>query len=272
MINLARIQSLIVDMDGVLWQGEQALPGLAEFFNTLDRLKLNYLLATNNASLTPAQYTAKLSRMAITLSPERILTSAMVTAQYLAETASPASSRLFVIGESGLITALRDQGFQQLQDFTPEQPATHVVCGLDRQLTWQKLTTAGLHLQAGAQLLGTNADTNLPTELGNAVGNGAILAALTAVTGLQPTVLGKPETYFYQNALQRLNTTPEHTLAIGDRLDTDILGAVRTGLPCIMLLSGISKVQDLGAVNYAPDLVLPGLPALTEALRLAHQP
>ncbi len=269
MIDLSLINALIVDMDGVLWHDKDPLPGLKAFFRCLFEHEVDFLLATNNASLTPEQYSDKLADMGIDIPPCKILTSAMVTANYLQQQAAADQNQVYIIGETGLREALSAKGFNTLDDYDPERPANYVVCGLDRHLTWQKLTNAAFHLQAGAELIGTNADTNLPMPLGNAIGNGAILTALTAATGKQPLTLGKPEPCFYQAALNILNSKPTDTLAIGDRLDTDILGAVNANLASILLLTGISQVTDLGNIDYAPSLVLPGLPELTEALTQA---
>ncbi len=112
-----------------------------------------------------------------------------------------------------------------------------------------------LNIRAGAKFIGTNADTTLPTERGLTHGNGAILAALTAATGVTPTIIGKPEPIIYQQALALLGVDPAQTVAIGDRLETDILGAVRTGIRSLMVLSGVSTEEDFETTDYRP----PGL-------------
>jgi 4-nitrophenyl phosphatase len=142
-----------------------------------------------------------------------------------------------------------------------------VVCGKDETLTWAKLATATLNIRAGAKFIGTNADTTLPTEHGLTHGNGAILAALEAATGVTPTIIGKPEPIIYQQALTLLGVDPDETVAIGDRLETDILGAVRTGIRSIMVLTGVSTEEDLKEANYLPTWVMPDIRAITQALR-----
>jgi len=269
---LTNINALIIDMDGVLWHGEQAIAGLSDFFSLLRKQSLPFILATNNASHTTQQYVDKLARMGIHVKHEEILTSGIATALYLAQHKDPSKTRIFVLGEQGASQPLVEQGFtltdiyQLNSEETPYQGADIVVCGKDETITWDKLSTATLNLQAGAEFIATNGDTTLPTERGLIQGNGAILAALQAATGKTPTVIGKPEPIMYQQALALLGTTPEETIAIGDRLDTDILGAVRTGMRSLMVLTGASKREDLDKIDYAPTWIMQDLQEVTQAL------
>lgn len=262
------IRALIIDMDGVLWHGDQPQAGLTDFFQTLRNLHLPFILATNNASLTANQYVDKLAKMGVTVALDEILTSGMATALYLAERYEPQQTRVFVIGGIGARQPLLDLGFQLtgLDDTEPHNRAHLVVCGMDRELSWDKLATATLNLRAGAHFIGTNGDLSLPTERGETHGNGAILAALTATTGVKPMIIGKPEPIIYRQALQRLNTALEHTIAIGDRLDTDILGAVRTGIRSLMVLSGISSEKDVTAADFGPTWIVPDIRDVTAML------
>lgn len=276
-LDLKGISGLIIDMDGVLWQGKKALPGLEEFFVLLREREIRFVLATNNASLTQQEYVDKLASMSVVISKEEVLTSSMATTQYLVDTLPPEKRRVFVIGEEGLRQPLRDSGFILTDLYQVDQPekglvgegADIVVSGLDRQLTWDKLATATLNINAGAEFFATNADSTLPTELGEVMGNGGVLAALEFVTGVAPKSIGKPEPILYQQALQLLECDAESTIAIGDRLNTDILGAVNAGMRSILLLTGVSSREDIDDVDYAPTWVLDDLPALTEALRSA---
>lgn len=267
------IRALIIDMDGVLWHGNQPQPGLAEFFQMLRDANIRFILATNNASLTQDQYVSKLGKMGVQIELEEVLTSAMATAFYLAEHTDPANTRVFVIGEDGAKKPLLDRGFtltglyEVNNDKTQTNGADVVVCGKDHTLTWDKLATATLNIRAGAKFIGTNADTTLPTELGITHGNGAILAALESATGVSPTVIGKPEPIMYQQAMNLLGSDPAETVAIGDRLETDILGAVRTGIRSLMVLTGVSSQEDLKTVPYQPTWVMPDIQAVTDALR-----
>lgn len=265
----ADIRAFIIDMDGVLWRGAEPFPGLREFFQTLRAREIPFILATNNASSTPADYVAKLARMGVKVGAEEILTSGIATAWYLAARYDPATTRVYAIGEEGLRQPLLQAGFTLTGSYkeTKDFRADIVVVGKDETLTWDKLATATLNLNLGADFFGTNADTTLPMELGTIHGNGAILAALTTATGVEPVIIGKPEPIIYQQALARLGVAPHQVVAIGDRLETDILGAIRAGIRSLMVLSGVSSEEDLRKVDYRPDWVLPDIRAVTEVLQ-----
>lgn len=271
MASFNNIRGLIIDMDGVLWHGNKAVPGLSEFFQTLRNLKLRFILATNNASHTPQQYVSKLAGMGVTVDLMEVMTSAMATAIYLAEIMDPAQTRVFVVGEDGAIQALQEQGFTLTGLYEINSPTSKgadvVVCGKDHSISWDKLATATLNLRAGAKFYGTNGDNTLPTELGLIHGNGAILAALETASGVSPTIIGKPEPIIYQQAISRLGTELSETIAIGDKLETDILGAIRTGIRSLMVMGGVSTEADLKASEYQPTWVMQDLRAVTEALK-----
>ena len=274
MESFTNIHAFIIDMDGVLWHGEQPMPGLTDFFQTLRDQQIRFILATNNASLTQEQYVLKLAQMGVQVSRDEILTSSMATALYLSEHTNPAKNRVFVIGEDGAKEPLIERGFiltelYELDDNKDNSGmgADIVVCGKDKYLSWDKLATATLNIRAGAKFIGTNADTTLPTERGLTHGNGAILAALQAATGVTPTIIGKPEPIIYQQALALLGVDPAQTVAIGDRLETDILGAVRTGIRSLMVLSGVSSEEDFKLTDYRPTWVMSDIRAVTQALK-----
>lgn len=273
MQNFTNIRALIIDMDGVLWHGEQPLPGLVEFFQLLREKQLPFILATNNAGMTQDEYVAKLARMGVAVTHDEILTSSMATALYLAQYHNPAETRVFVIGAEGARRPLLEKGFTLTGLYevnTPETPhagADVVVCGLDKQLSWDKLATATLNIRAGAKFVGTNADVTLPTERGITHGNGAILAAIQAATDVAPIVVGKPEPIMYQQAIALLGVDASETIAIGDRLNTDILGAVNAGIRSLLVLTGISTREELATLNYAPTWILADIQELTEKLK-----
>lgn len=278
MSSFSKIRALIIDMDGVLWHGEQAVLGFINFFATLRKLKLPFILATNNSSMTVCQYVDKFSQMGVTITPNEILTSGTATALHLSYIYDPASTRIFVIGGLGIIKPLKDQGFTLTGLYAMDKPhndnpdliADIVVCGLDRQLSWNKLATASININMGAKFIATNGDTTLPTELGSVPGNGATLAAITAATGVKPIIIGKPEPILYQQALGLLNVDPATTIAIGDRLNTDILGAVRTGIRSVMVLTGVSSTKDIAELDYHPTWIMQDIRIITEALIEQH--
>ena len=263
MSTLADLQALIVDMDGVLYRGNTPLPGAAAFLAWLAGRRFPFLLATNNSTLNPQAYERKLAAMGIAVPASQILTSSMVTAEYLAGSFPP-GSRVFAIGESGLGEALTGQGFT----LTDEEPQV-VVVGLDRQLTYAMLRTATLAIRRGATFVATNEDRTLPTEVGEVPGAGAIVAALVAATDRRPVVIGKPEAPLLQSALRRLGRPSAHTAVLGDRLATDILGGQRLGLPTILVLSGVTPQPPPPDSPVQPTWVFADVQALHAAWRRA---
>lgn len=247
------IKAFVIDMDGVLYRGQTPLPGARAFLQALQREGVPYVLLTNNSMLTVAQYVEKLRRMEIEVARERILTSAVATALYLAGRAEPGTP-MYMIGMEGLEEALREQGFV-LTDEDPE----YVVVGLDTDVTYQKLRTATLAIRAGATFIGTNPDRTLPTERGLEPGAGAILAAIEAATDVQPEIIGKPQPGAFKAAMKRLNTRPDETAMLGDRLETDIAGGARAGLRTILVLTGATSGDHLANAQVKPDMVFDSL-------------
>mgnify|MGYP001123227777 CR=1 FL=1 len=256
---LSSIKNLIIDMDGVLYRGHRPLLGAKEFLHHLEERETAYILVTNNSTRTPEEHVAVLKEMGIEVAPERILTSALATANYLGNLL-PQGARLYLIGEEGLYSALAAQGFE-----FGKRGIEAVVVGMDRQLTYEKLKTATIAIRQGALFVGTNPDKSFPAEEAILPGAGAILAAIEAATDVKPTVIGKPEPTLFQMALQRMGATEEETAIIGDRLETDILGGQRCGLTTILVLTGITQKEELDTSNIKPDYVFQDLTHLDEA-------
>jgi 4-nitrophenyl phosphatase len=246
---LRSIKNLIIDMDGVLYRGDEAIPGLKEFFAFLRERPIHFILATNNSTRTAQQYVDKLARMGVEVALWEILTSSQATAMYL-ETLAPVGTRVYVIGEEGLETAMREKGYIVSGD-----GAEFVVVGMDRRLTYEKLKVAALLIRGGARFIGSNPDTTLPTEEGFIPGAGAMLAALETSTGVAPTIIGKPERPLFELALAKLGSSQEDTAIVGDRLETDVLGGHNAGLTAILVLSGAATRQDVDSATVKPDLV-----------------
>jgi len=262
MVNLKEISAFIIDMDGVLYRGNTAIPGARDFISALEETGRKFLLLTNNSSLTPAQYEAKLAGMGIKVPKEKIFTSAQATTLYL-RTIAGAGAKIFLIGMDGIREALLAEGFTLSED----KDVDFVVVGIDFNLSYEKLKKATLAIRAGATFIGTNPDKTLPAEEGFYPGNGAILAALEASTGVKPVIVGKPSPLIFEMALKRLGSTPEETAVVGDRLETDILGAHRAGLKGILVLSGVTDRNSLASAEPKPDMVFESVKDLAEALR-----
>jgi 4-nitrophenyl phosphatase len=261
-LQLNDIRALVIDMDGVLWLESTPLPGLIEFIDFLHHRAIPYVLATNNASKTPGQYVQKLAGFGVTVSPEHILTSPMATAAYL-QSEFKAGATVFVVGQEGIREAMQQAGFTLVDDMS--RPADVVVAGIDFTLTYDKLKYGVMHIQRGARFVGTNSDVTFPAADGDWPGAGSILAAIQAATGQKPVTIGKPERLMFDIAVAKLGHSPAQTAMLGDRLETDILGAQRAGLKTILVTSGIDNEATCQEKGIFPDLILSGIDALTRA-------
>lgn len=248
-MDLAAIKGLLIDMDGVLYRGQAPIPGAEHFVTFLRYRRIPFLLLTNNSSLSPGQYMAKLRGMGIEVHAEEILTSAQATARYLAQW-EPEGARVYMIGQEGLRQALMEQGFTLV-----EEGAKYVVVGWDWELTFAQLKRAALLIRAGAHFIATNPDRTFPSEEGIIPGNGAILAALEAATDIHPLVIGKPQPTIFQLALTQLGLDTQGVAVLGDRLETDILGGQRMGLGTLFVLSGVTDGEELAYSSIQPDMV-----------------
>jgi len=248
------IKNLILDMDGVLWRGETPMPGLSDFFTTLRRLHINFVLATNNATKTAVMYANKLARFGAHIPAAQILTSAEVTAVYLRQRYEKGTA-VYVIGAKGLHDALTTQGFHII---TPEQVkhgsiAPLVIAGFTPHVTYPELAMGALLVHKGAAFIGTNPDPTYPSEIGPLPGAGALQAVVTTATGVHPLIIGKPQPAIFHEAVKRLGGTSANTAMVGDRLTTDIKGGRDAGPQTILLLSGISTTADIERQNIHPD-------------------
>lgn len=255
---LEGVRGILFDMDGVLYQGTQRLPGVLEFFEWMKKRHLPHLFVTNNATRTPQQVAERLQQMAIPALPDEVLTSAVVTAEYLQQIASPGTP-VYGVGEVGLQQALTEHSFVLVEN----QPR-YVVVGLDRQFNEEKLALAVAALQQGAELIATNRDMALMTEQGRIPGAGTIVAQIEAASGHKATVIGKPERRMFENAAQRLGLPLNALAMIGDNLETDIRGAKNAGMVAIMVLTGIHTREEAQVAAFPPDVIANDLLHLTK--------
>jgi 4-nitrophenyl phosphatase len=262
MREISDLTGLIIDMDGVLWRGERPLPGLRSFFAAIRQRSRRFMLATNNATQTALRVQSKLDGYGVRVETSEVLTSAAGAAVYLTHKV-PAASSVYAIGEAALKEALAEAGF--LVSETSEGVAA-VVVGMDFSLEYSRLAEAAYALNEGAFFLGTNPDRSFPTERGEAPGNGALLAALEAATGRTPEIYGKPEPHIFLECLRRMDLQAEGTVAVGDRLETDILGGERAGLQTVLLLTGVTERSDLELADVQPTWVFEDLEHFAQAL------
>lgn len=256
-LDLPALRALLIDLDGVLWVGNQMLPGVVEFFAFLDAHQIRYILVSNNATRRADYTVERLRPLGVSVSADRVLTSADATARWL-EQKMPQVKRVYIVGEQALRDALGDVHIEIV-----DRGADAVVVGLDRQITYEKLKRATLELRNGAIFIATNADRTLPTEEGLIPGAGSLVAALVAAADVEPIVIGKPARPMFELALELAGTSLAETAMLGDRLDTDIDGAAQAGLKTIMVLSGVSSRAEADQNRARPDLIVDDLPALT---------
>ena len=258
-------------MDGVLWHGEKPVPGLASFFKMIKRRQIGYILATNNATNTPEQYANKLDRFGVEVPADRILTSAEATASYLRKT-YPAGRSVYIIGEMGLHKAMESQGYrildEEIDDLASIQ-ADVVVVGMTRHVCYRHLAIAHYLIGSGATFIGTNPDVTFPSEIGRMPGAGSILAFLETSSGIAPKVIGKPNSIMFLEAIHRLAGSVGNTVMVGDRMNTDIVGAHSVGLRTVLLMSGIATRKDLKTTTIEPDWVFEDLRAFAAAFEIA---
>ncbi|RPI95444.1 MAG: HAD-IIA family hydrolase [Chloroflexi bacterium] len=259
MPSLSEIKHLIIDMDGVLYLGDQPMPGLREFFAFLRERSLSFILATNNSTRTPQEYVDKLKCMGVTVSPSEILVSGQATARFLARE-YPRETRVHVFGMKALKQAMIDEGF-----VLADENVQLVVASMDRELTYEKLKRATILIRGGARFIATNLDPTNPSEEGLLPGTGSMIAILETASGVKPTAVGKPEPIMYQLAMKQMGACPATTAAIGDRVDTDILGGKRAGLITICVLSGSSGRAEAEAIGT--DLIFDDIAHLLETWR-----
>jgi HAD superfamily hydrolase (TIGR01457 family) len=257
---LALIRSIVIDIDGVLWRGAKTLPGVVAFLDFLRAHFIRFLLVTNNATRTPESLAQRFAAIGVSIPPTQILTSARATALYLLREL-PAGSHILVVGEEGLIDALNQVGFDAIgaDEADGGGPAAAVVVGMDRDVNYRKLSGAFSAIRSGARFVATNADTTFPIEGGMLPGAGAIVAAVQAATSSAPTVIGKPNRPMFEAALELLQTPPSNTAMLGDRLDTDIQGAEGAGLLTILVLTGVTSMEEANASTLKADLTFTDL-------------
>jgi len=257
MPSLADITHLIIDMDGVLYRGDRPMPRLVEFFAFMRERRIEFILATNNSTRTPQEYADKLNGMGVMVSPAEILVSGQATARYLARE-YPRGTRVHVFGMPALKQALTDEGF-----ILADENVKLVVASMDRAVTYEKLKIATLLIRGGARFIATNLDPTNPSEEGLIPGTGSMIAALEAASGVKPFAIGKPQPIMYELAMEKMGARRETTAALGDRVDTDIIGGKRAGLTTICVLSGSSDRAEAEANNT--DMIFEDIADLLEA-------
>lgn len=245
-------KGFICDMDGVIYHGNQILPGVREFIQWLHDENKEYLFLTNNSGYTPRELNQKLARMGLDVPEEHFYTSALATAAFLKEQAPGCS--VFAIGEAGLLNALYDAGFT-MNDVNPD----YVVVGEGRAYSLDTLTKATNLVMAGAKLIGANSDVSGPIENGIAPACRALVAPIEMATGKQAYFCGKPNPLMMRTGLNMLGVHSNEAAIIGDRMDTDMVAGIESGLDTVLVLSGVTSREEVDRFPYRPRVILGGV-------------
>ncbi|RZU53117.1 NagD protein [Krasilnikovia cinnamomea] len=253
------IESWLTDMDGVLVHEGVPVPGAPEFVAKMQQSGKPFLILTNNSIYTPRDLQARLSRMGIEVPERAIWTSALATAQFLADQRPDGTA--YVIGEAGLTTALHAVGYV-LTDYAPD----YVVLGETRTYSFEAITKAIRLINGGARFICTNPDVTGPSNAGDLPAAGSVAAMISKATGVDPYFVGKPNPMMMRSALNTIEAHSESTAMIGDRMDTDVLCGLEAGLQTILVLTGISTRAETERYPYRPSRIVDSVADLIDEL------
>jgi len=242
-------KNYLIDMDGVLVTGVNIVPGAEKFIARLKERNAKYLVLTNNPRYTPGDLAHRLEWIGLEIPSERIFTSALATARFLH--AQRPGGTAFVIGDSGLTDAIHDVGYI-ITDHDPE----YVVLGETNGMDFEQITKAIRLVSSGAHFIATNPDPAGPTENGMVPACGAMAALIERASGVSPFFIGKPNPLMVRLALNYMGVHSEQTVMIGDRMDTDIVTGIESGMDTILVLSGVTREQDVRRFPYQPTRIV----------------
>jgi len=249
------MKNYLIDMDGVLVKRPQLIPGADRFIANLIAAEAKFLVLTNSSEYTQIDLAHFLATVGLIIPPERIYTSAMATARFL-QLQNP-GGKAFVIGESGLTEAIHNAGYV-MTDVNPD----YMVLGETFSYSFQLISKAVRLVTAGARFIATNPDPSGPTEFGLEPACGAMAALIEKATGKSPFFVGKPNPFMMRSALNYLGVHSEDTVIIGDRMDTDIVAGIETGMETVLVLSGVTRRDEIQSFPYRPVQVLESIAEL----------
>jgi NagD protein len=252
-----KIECWLSDMDGVLVHEGRPVPGADRFLAALTASGRRFLVLTNNSIYTPRDLAARLRMAGLDVPVEAIWTSALATAEFLADQRPSGSA--FVIGEAGLTTALHGIGYV-LTDLEPD----YVVLGETRNYSFEQITTAIRLIERGARFIATNPDPVGPSNEGSLPACGAVAALITKATGVDPYFVGKPNPLMMRSGLNAVQGHSETTAMIGDRMDTDVVAGIEAGLHTILVLTGVTKADEVDRFPYRPSRIVDSIADLVE--------
>ncbi len=259
MTHREKIESWLMDMDGVLVREEHVIPGAAEFVARLQERELPFMLLTNNSMYTPRDLAARLRTRGLEVPERSIWTSALATARFL-EDQRPGGSA-FVIGEAGLTTALHHAGYT-LTEHRPD----YVVLGETRTYSFERITKGIRLIVGGARFIATNPDNVGPSPTGPLPATGSVAALISRATGVAPYFVGKPNPLMMRSALNAIDAHSETTAMIGDRMDTDVVSGLEAGLETILVLTGVTAREESERFPYRPSRTLESVAELADEL------
>ncbi len=245
-------KGFICDMDGVIYHGDKLLPGVKEFVDWLYKENKKFLFLTNASGRTPKELQMKLWRMGLDVDESHFYTSALATAKFLSRQDPNCSA--YVIGDPGLFNALHDSGVT-VNDIDPD----YVIVGETINYNFGSICRAMKHIMNGAKLIGTNSDLTGPSETGIIPACRALVAPIEAVTGKTAYYVGKPNPLMMRTGLKMLGVHSDESAIIGDRMDTDIIAGIESGLDTVLVLSGVTTMESMNLYPYKPRLVIPGV-------------
>jgi NagD protein len=256
-MNPRPVETWLTDMDGVLVHEDVPIPGAQEFIEKLQSSGLSFLVLTNNSIFTPRDLRARLLGSGIDVPEASIWTSALATAQFLADQRPHGTA--FVVGEAGLTTALHDIGYV-LTDRDPD----YVVLGETRTYSFEAITKAIRLIEGGARFIATNPDVSGPSVNGTLPATGSVAALIRAATGRDPYFIGKPNPLMMRFALNNLDAHSETTVMVGDRMDTDIKSGLEAGLRTVLVTTGSTRPDQVETFPYRPTKVVDSIADLVE--------
>ena len=242
-------KGFICDMDGVIYHGNKLIPHVKEFIEWLEKNDKNYLFLTNGSRRSPRELAQKLARMGLDVDESHFYTSAQATASFLASQCEGGSA--YVIGEPGLTYAMYEAGFS-MNDVNPD----YVVFGSSKSLNYEQIEKASRLIMNGAKLIGTNSDLTDPSENGIVPACRALIAPIELTTGRKAYYIGKPNPLMMRHALKKLGCHRVDSILIGDRMDTDIIAGIETEIDTVLVLSGVTKMEDLEKFPYRPRFIM----------------
>ena len=242
----------ICDMDGVIYHGNKILDGVTEFINWMQENDKKFVFLTNSSERTPHELSMKLERMGLNVSADHFYTSAMATAEFLHSQKPDCTA--YVFGEAALTKALYDQGIY-MNDVNPD----YVVVGETSTYSFEKITKAINLVIKGAKLIGTNPDITGPVENGIYPATGSLIAPIEISTGKKAYFVGKPNPLMLRHGLKKLNCHSQDIAFIGDRMDTDIIAGIESNVDTVLVLSGVTALEDIDKFPYRPGVIASGV-------------